>query len=887
MLQVKGIDKKYVTGDLTQVALDGVSLNLRDCEFVAVLGPSGSGKTTLLNIIGGLDRYDSGDMIIGDISTKQYKDKDWDSYRNHTIGFVFQSYNLIPHQSILSNVELALTISGISKGERRKRATAALEQVGLGDQLHKRPTQLSGGQMQRVAIARALVNNPDILLADEPTGALDTETSVQVLDLLKEVAKDRLVIMVTHNSELADAYATRIVKLRDGRVIGDSNPFDAPAGENAEAMHRNMGKAKMSFFTALSLSLNNLMTKKTRTFLTSFAGSIGIIGIALILSLSSGMQDYIQNMQEDTLSTYPLQITNETMDISGMMSVMMGENKIDREGRDPDAVYANNIMTDMMKTVSTQIRTNDLGTFKSYLESEEGSGITALTNTVQYGYDLDLQIYKADTTDGVLKVNPTDIFTRMTGNDMSGMQENPMGGGMMGGGNTMALMNTDIWSEMLGNEELLHKQYDVLAGSWPTAYDEVVVVVDENNELSDIALYSLGILDQKDLTTMYEKIMKGEKIEGGSVASYTYEDLLDLTFKLVLNTDVYEKENGVWADKSDKEAFMKPVIKDALEIKVVGVLRPNEEITAASISGSVAYTHELNEYVIEKINSSPIVREQELTPDTNVLTGMPFDMDEYTENLTMDDVREYIATLPETQQAQMGAMLGTMSEEDVLAMFADMMKDSAGAAATYDDNMAAFGVVDLDTPSSINIYPKDFEAKDKIEEYIEDYNAQQKSAGHEENVISYSDMMAIMMSSVTSIINIITYVLIAFVAISLVVSSIMIAIITYISVLERTKEIGILRSIGASKKDVSRVFNAETVIEGFIAGALGIGITLLLNIPINITIKSLTSISGIAALPVTGAVALILLSVFLTVIAGLIPSRIAAKKDPVVALRTE
>ncbi|MCL2679279.1 MAG: ABC transporter ATP-binding protein/permease [Dehalococcoidia bacterium] len=876
MLQIKGISKRYTTGDLTQIALNDVSLNLRDSEFVAVLGPSGSGKTTLLNIIGGLDRYDSGDLIINGISTKKYKDRDWDSYRNHTIGFVFQSYNLIPHQSILSNVELALTISGVSKSERRKRAKDALTQVGLGDQAHKRPTQMSGGQMQRVAIARALVNNPGILLADEPTGALDTETSVHIMNLLKEVARDRLVIMVTHNSELADKYANRIVKLRDGKVIYDSNPCDIPAAAATEPVHKKMGKAKMSFFTALSLSMNNLMTKKTRTFLTSFAGSIGIIGIALILSLSSGMQAYIKNVQEDTLSTYPIQIASESMDIGGIMTAMMGSSKIDRSGRDPDAVYSGNILSDMIKSIAAQLTRNDLQTFKAYLESADGARIVELTNDIQYGYNLDLQIYKTDTSNGVIQVNPSKLLSQLMGT------ENDSSGGMMGGG-----FIADTWTEMLGNRELLEKQYDVLAGAWPTAYNEIVIIVDENNEISDFVLYSLGIMDQDELTKMVEKLFTGEPIDVSEVASYSYDELLNLTFKLVLNTDVYAKEDGLWVDKSASEVFMKSVINEALELKIVGILRPSAEVTATSISGAVAYTSELTRYVIDQILESQIVREQMANPETNVLTGAPFDMKSYTDSLTIGDVYAYMAMLPETQQAQMSAMMQGMSEEEILSMFASMMRDSAGSATTYEDNLTIFGVVDLAIPSSISIYPKDFESKNKIAEYIEEYNAWQKASGHEEYAIGYTDFMAVMLSSVTSIINIITYVLIAFVATSLVVSSIMIAIITYISVLERTKEIGILRSIGASKGDVSRVFNAETIIEGFIAGALGVGITLLINIPINIIIKSITGIGTIAALPITGAVGLITLSVVLTVIAGLIPSRIAAKKDPVIALRTE
>jgi putative ABC transport system permease protein len=895
MLQIKGIRKQYITGDLTQVALDNVSLNLRDNEFVAVLGPSGSGKTTLLNIVGGLDHYDSGDLIINGISTKKYKDRDWDSYRNHSIGFVFQSYNLIPHQSILSNVELALTISGISKGERKKRATVALDQVGLGDQLHKRPNQMSGGQMQRVAIARALVNDPEVLLADEPTGALDTETSVQVMNLLKEVANDRLVVMVTHNSELADKYANRIVKLRDGKIIDDSNPFAVDESAKPAPEHKRMGKASMSFFTALSLSLNNLLTKKTRTILTAFAGSIGIIGIALILSLSSGMQGYINNMEEDTLSTYPLMIENETVDISGMMQSMMGANEVDRTGRDPDYVYSGNIMTDMLKSVSAQVSKNDLKQFKSHLDSADGAKIRELTNTIKYGYDLDLQIYKSDTADEVLKVNPTDLFSSMMGGSAAGMGGGEFPIGNMGGGSPsmpdgmggMAALSGNIWSEMLGNDELLQKQYDVLAGKWPAAYNEVVVVVDGNTELSDVVLYMLGILDQADLNEMMTAVMNGETPKSSEISRYSFDDLLSLTFKLVLNTDVYEKENGIWVDKSDSATFMKPVVDNALELKVVGILRPNEEITAASISGSVAYTSALTEYVVGQINDSELVKEQEANPDTNILTGMPFDINDYTANLTMDDVNSYIATLPAEQQAQFNGMLGAMGEEQILSQFAAIMKEQAGDAATYEDNMKSFGVVDLSNPSMINIYPKDFESKDVIKDYIEEYNTAQKNSGNDEYAITYSDIMAIMMSSITSVINIITYVLIAFVAISLVVSSIMIAIITYISVLERTKEIGILRSIGASKGDVSRVFNAETIIEGLIAGLLGVGVTALLNIPINIIIKSIADVSNISTLPIAGAIGLTLLSVFLTVLAGLIPSKMAAKRDPVEALRTE
>jgi putative ABC transport system permease protein len=649
----------------------------------------------------------------------------------------------------------------------------------------------------------------------------------------------------------------------------------------------------MSFRTALSLSLNNLLTKKGRTILTAFAGSIGIIGIALILSLSSGMQAYINDIQEDTLSTYPIQITSQAVDLAGMMSVMMGNNTVDRSGRDPDQVYSNNIVTELMTSVSAQMSSNDLARFKTYLDSPAGDAIREQANTVQYAYDLDLQIYAADTSNGVLRINPSDVFATITGMDASAMQDDPMAGGspqagLMGGSsnNPMAAIQADVWTEMIDNTTLLQKQYEVLAGRWPENHDEVVVVVDDNNELSDVALYSLGLLDQADLEAMIQALMTGRTVPPPAVTSYTLDDLLDLEYKLVLNPDVYGRDGDTWTDQSDSQLFMKPVVEAGLPLDVVGVIRPGENAQAAAISGTVAYLPSLRDWVVERIAEAPIVVEQEADPTTNVLTGLPFDIDGYTQNLTMDDVRAQIATLPAAQQDQMNAAFQTMSEQEILAAFADQMRDSADAA-TLEDNLAAFGVVDVAKPSVISIFPKDFEAKDAITAEIERYNADQKAAGHEEYSISYSDVMAIMMSSITSIMDIITYVLIAFVAISLVVSSIMIGIITYISVLERTKEIGILRSIGASKRDVSRVFNAETVIEGLAAGVFGIGITLLLNIPINLVIKHLVDVSGISALPPVAAVALIGLSVLLTVIAGLFPSRLAAKRDPVEALRTE
>lgn len=875
MLQLKNIVKQYKTGDTYVEALKGIDIEFRKSEFVSILGPSGCGKTTMLNIIGGLDQYTNGDLVVNGISTKEYKSVDWDIYRNNSIGFVFQNYNLIQHQTVLSNVELAMTLAGISKTERRKRAAEALVKVGLGDQLNKKPNQMSGGQMQRVAIARALVNNPDILLADEPTGALDSETSVQIMEILKEIAKERLIIMVTHNPEIATTYSTRIIRLLDGKVINDSDPYKAPE-EKALKDKKKKKKISMSFPTALSLSLNNLMTKKARTLLTSFAGSIGIIGIALILSLSHGMQTYIDKMEKDTLSTYPIQIESQTVDVNGMMSSMMGTNIKDRDNREQDKVYSNNIMTDMMKLMSAQVTKNDLNNFKAYIESEQGAGINDLTSTIQYGYNVDLQIYKSDTTNEVLQVNPSKLFRQMAG----GSSNNTSG---------MSMFRTDIWAELLDNPSLLEEQYNIVQGKWPENYDEIVLVVNKNNEISDAVLYSLGLMDQNQIVDMMKKIALGEDIDTSAtpVEEYSYDDLLNTTFKLVLNTDYYTKEGDEWVDQSTHESYMKDLISNALELKVVGILKPDEEAASSSIGGTVGYLSSLTKYVINQINDSEITKEQKAYPEINVFTGLPFDIDDYVHNITMEDVNAYMLTLTEEEQAQMQMMLQGMPEEQVLAMFSEQFKDQAGKSTTYEDNIELLGIADLNNPNSINLYPLDFEAKEGISDLIEEYNQIQIADGKDEYVISYSDILAIMMSSVTNIINIITYVLIAFVAISLVVSSIMIGIITYISVLERTKEIGILRSIGASKHDVSRVFNAETVIVGFVAGALGIVITMLLNIPINIIIKAIAGVSGISALPLYGAVGLIAISVLLTVIAGLFPSKVAARKDPVEALRSE
>ena len=863
MLQLKNIYKVYKTGDLTQTALDGVSLNFRKSEFVAILGQSGSGKTTMLNIIGGLDQYDKGDLIINGKSTKKFNDRDWDTYRNHSIGFVFQSYNLIPHQTVLSNVELALTLSGVSKTERRQRAKEALEKVGLGKQLHKKPSQMSGGQMQRVAIARALINDPDILLADEPTGALDSETSVQIMELLKEISKDRLIIMVTHNPELAEEYANRIVRVRDGNIIDDTNPCsDEEIKISTEKSEREAKKTSMSFGTALSLSLNNLKTKKGRTILTAFAGSIGIIGIALILSLSSGVKDYINKVQEDTLSSYPISIESQTVDMSSMMESMMNKNKADEE-REEGKVYSNNIMSGMMESMSAQVTKNDLKSFREYLENGN-SNIDEYANVIQYGYDLDLHIYKSDTSNGIVEVSPTTVYDNL---------------GFGGGASQMPMASSfNVWTELLGNQTLLESQYDVVAGKWPENYDEIILVVDKNNEISDVNLYSIGLLDSSELEAKMKKIQAGEEVEENQeVVSYTFDELLNLTYKLVLNTDYYEKEGNTWVDKSENAVYMKKLVEDALELKVVGIVRPSEEAVATSISSAVGYTSDLTEYVINSINDSEIVKEQKENPDTDVFTGKAFVVEDSEDNdMTAIDM----STLTDEEKAY----LASLSQEELQAL----MKQQAEATdATYEGNLSLLGCVDLDNPSTINIYAKDFEAKESIEDIITAYNNEKTDAGEEEYVVTYNDMVGLMMSSVTSIIDIISYVLIAFVAISLVVSSIMIGIITYISVLERTKEIGILRSIGASKKDISRVFNAETVIVGFGAGAIGIIVTILLNIPINAIIKAVSGISGVSKLPVAGAIILIAISMLLTVIAGLIPAKVASKKDPVEALRTE
>lgn len=895
MLELNDIKKDYVSGSTTVSALKGINLRFRDCEFVSILGQSGCGKTTMLNIIGGLDKYTSGDLKINGVSTKNYKDRDWDFYRNNSIGFVFQSYNLIPHQTVLSNVELALTLSGVSKAERKKRAIEALEKVGLGEQIHKKPNQMSGGQMQRVAIARALVNNPDILLADEPTGALDTETSIQIMELLKEISKDRLIIMVTHNPELAKDYSTRIVRLLDGVITDDSDPYsledmeaDIRAKEAAkvkasEKKNKKSGKKQktsMSFFTALSLSFNNLMTKKTRTILTAFAGSIGIIGIAMILSISNGIQLYIDRVQRDTLSSYPITLQAESIDISSMVTSMTG-NSDSEEHEDKSKIYSNDIMGDMINTMVKEVKSNNLSEFKKYIENG-GSDIKSYVSDIQYSYDVPLNIYMKDTSNGVEQLNPGTMFDSIYGEgatSTSSAMSSGMGMGMFS--------NSSVWNQLLGNQQVLDEQYDVLAGHWPENYNEVVLVVDKNNEVDDYTLYSLGLKDPEEVRTLFKKMMVGESYETKKDISYTFDEILDTEFKLVMPTDMYKYNDvtGTWDDYSKDDKYMTNVVNNGTDIKVCGIIRPNDDAVSTSISSGIGYTAKLTEYIIEEVKNSEIAKAQLADTSVDVFTGVPFDNDRNTE-ITMDDVNAYMATLSPEESAQMQAMTSGMSDDQILQLFSASLK-ARTTDATLDSNKSKLGITDLDTPSQIDIYATDFDSKEKVQNIIKDYNKLQQDDGKEENVINYTDYVGIMMSSVSTIINAISYVLIAFVAISLIVSSIMIGIITYISVLERTKEIGVLRSIGASKKDVSRIFNAETLIEGFVSGALGIVVTLLLCIPANALIKHLTDISNVAQLPVAGGVILIIISMFLTFIAGLIPAKLAAKKDPVVALRSE
>ena len=1076
MLQIKEICKKYKTGNLIQKALDSVSLNLRDNEFVAILGPSGSGKTTLLNIIGGLDRYDSGDLIINGISTKKYKDKDWDSYRNHTIGFVFQSYNLIPHQTILSNVELALTISGISKSERREKAKHALDQVGLNGQYHKKPSQLSGGQMQRVAIARALVNNPHILLADEPTGALDSDTSLQVMDLLKEVAKDRLVVMVTHNPELAQDYATRIVNLKDGKIISDSDPLILDESHLEEPSHQNMGKTSMSWFTSLALSFNNLKTKKGRTLLTSFAGSIGIIGIALILSLSNGVNTYIKEIEEDTLSEYPLQIQSTGFDITSMMIDTSTSSK-----HDEDEVGTIEMVTNMF----SKIGSNDLASLKSYLEGPE-SHISQYTNTIEYTYNVVPQIFMSDTTK-IRQVNPDTSMSAL------GISSTNSSNSLMS-----KMMSTNVFFALPNDERLYNEQYDIKAGHWPTNYNESILILSPKGNINDFSLYTLGLRNPEDLDQMVNDFAAEKVVEVPSYDEhFTYDDILGITFKMVNASDfyVYDEEYQLYRDKKDDTAYMRNLIKKGEDLKIVGIAQAKEGTTAAMLTSGIYYPASLTNHVIEQAQNSEIVKAQLKTPEKNVFTGKRFDdknsndfnmaslfsineellqsafgidtsalsfdldgLDEafsqislppldlsailsqldltvsqesmqtlindlivgYTAYMqahpetSIDVLQEQMATYlqsPEVSQKlqagieeilkdnqeptikfeQLNALLieimagyedyanandyllpsqiyenfynflqseeakailakdlkeliqasnledqitvimqdymaeamdtissnmqeilvanmtdlsasianafyfdadvfaqaieMNMTEEDLAELMASMMSKDY---ASYDNNLRQLNYANLDKPASISIYPKDFESKTFVLNILDEYNQTMETSGQEDKIITYTDIVGTLMSSVTDIVNVISYVLVAFVAISLIVSSIMIGVITYISVLERKKEIGILRAIGASKRNISQVFNAETLIIGLCAGVIGIGITLLLLIPGNQIIHSVAGNNDVnARLPFVAGIILILLSTILTLIGGIIPSRKAAKEDPVAALRNE
>ena len=1002
MLELKNIKKDYPAGDGTVHALKGISLKFRDNDFVSILGPSGCGKTTMLNIVGGLDQYTEGDLIINGRSTKDFKDRDWDAYRNHSIGFVFQSYNLIPHQTVLRNVELALTLSGVSKSERKRRAKEALERVGLGTQLNKRPAEMSGGQMQRVAIARAIVNNPDIILADEPTGALDTETSVQVMDILKEIAKDRLVVMVTHNPDLAERYSTRIIRMLDGEIIDDSAPLTQEE-ENREHLKEkskteNKKLPSMSFATSFGLSLKNLFTKKGRTALTSFAGSIGIIGIALIFAVSQGMTAYIDTVQEDTLSSYPLTLEAQNMDMTSLMETFIGAAQSTHE-HEKDAVYAKGMIYDMVNSLSEiEENENDLASFKTYLEAElakqtDDDKLREAVNGIQYTYDLDLLVYTKNVDGEIIRSDMeelmqdflveylgTDISSLMTLRDQYGISDSPMQSMMPSG------MSSQLWQEMLPGENgklvspLLEKQYDVVYGSWPTEYNEIVLVLDENNELNDMSLYALGLSPKEDVDAIMEAAINQTEVPVNK-KQWSYEDICNMEYRTILNSDCYtlDSATGTYKDLRTTEAGLQYLYDNAIPLKVSGIIRPKEDAVSTMLSGSIGYTSKLTEYVIEHSKESDAIRAQQETPSTDIFTGLPFN--ENTGSLSDAEketaFREYIAEMHDTEKAaayiqimsipteeqlnssvsqtmasmtradmessmtqgltqQMGMdeasvkdYVSSMSDEELTDLFTQMVTEQVKmqyaaqvqeqmsgmetpqlsaaldqampgytteqcatyydeitefSESTYEDNLSALGCVDIENPASINIFASTFENKDVIEDAISSYNENVDELSQ----IHYTDYVGIMMSSVTTIINAITYVLIAFVAISLIVSSIMIGVITLISVQERTKEIGILRAIGASKRNVSSMFNAETVIIGFASGTLGVLITHLLCIPINLILHKLTGIGNLSAfLPLPAALILIAISMALTLIAGIIPSRSAAKKDPVVALRTE
>ena len=859
MLKLTGIHKVYQAGTQTVEALHGIDLTLRKNEFVAVLGPSGCGKTTLLNIIGGLDRYTSGDLSVNGKSTKDFSDADWDAYRNRSVGFVFQSYNLIPHQNVLSNVELALTLSGVSKSERTRRAREALEKVGLGDQLKKKPNQMSGGQMQRVAIARALVNDPEILLADEPTGALDSETSLQIMDLLREVARDRLVVMVTHNPDLADKYANRVIRLLDGKVISDSAPCDTD--DTAPRDESRLKKPSLSMKTALGLSLNNLLTKKARTILVAFAGSIGIIGIALILSISTGVKSYITQVERDTLSSYPVTIEREAVDSSGMLAAFAAtaQDLMDTEAVPEDSIRSNNAMGQILNTMMSEVTTNDLALLKDWMDGS--AEVQGLVSDIQYSYAVPVNLYRQ--VDGDWRhVNPSTIMQAMYGmTDEMFASMSAMSGSY----------SMDLWQEIVGGTALLDSQYDLLAGHWPASANEAVLIVSERRTVSELTLYALGLRDQNEAFTEMQKLMNGEELNAEST-TFTFEEALDMTFLLTLPTDYYEETETGFAKVEDETA----VIEKGLPVRIVAIACPNSDSVATSLRpGAIGYTPELTQYIVDGIANSPVVQAQLNDPDTDVFTGLTF-ATSYTPGEPTPAQRSFLSSFESDPQLA-GWLQSYALPED----------HSEYSSATLSGNLTLLSYNRPDTPTAIAVYPKDFESKERFIELLDGYNADMKATGNEAAVIQYTDYVGLLMSSVSTIVDAITYVLIAFVAISLVVSSIMIGIITYISVLERTREIGVLRSIGASKRDISKVFNAETLIVGLAAGLMGIFISWLLTFPINAIVGSLASISRVAILPLRGAVLLVIISMFLTLIAGLIPSRIAARKDPVVALRTE
>ena len=841
MLQLQHISKVYHTGNQEFHALKDISIRFRENEFVSILGQSGSGKTTLLNIIGGLDQYTSGDLLIQGKSTKQFKDRDWDSYRNHTIGFIFQSYNLIGHQTALSNVEIAMTLSGVSKAERKKRAIEVLERVGLKDHLYKKPSQMSGGQMQRIAIARALVNDPKVILADEPTGALDSETSVQIMELLKDIAKERLVIMVTHNPELAQKYSTRIVQVLDGNILSDSNPCEPT--EETKQVDIQFTKTKMSFITALVLSFNNLLTKKGRTLLTAFAGSIGIIGIALILALSNGVSDYVKKVQEDTLVSLPLTISEQNQSNLLATSPDLSE----KPYKDNHELGINTILTNLLKK---QIGKNDLASFKTYLE-EHTSKVESLTKDIRYRYNLQPFIYASDTSNGPKSILPSTLADEIeTANQtMKGY-----------------LQNLNYWSELSSDSSMLESKYDVLEGRFPQDKSEIVLIVDENNQISDLLLYSLRIKDPSELNDT-------KKLDELSSQTYQYSDFIGKTFKAVVNTNRFVKENNLWLNKIDNASYMKTQIENGLQLKIVGVLRQKDGTSSGvnTPSGGIAYTSALIDYTSEYIQNSDIVKEQEANQNLNVFTGKDFAKDPKpfsSENLTEEEKIQLAKMMPEEQ-----------------AQYVQQYNDNS--ASTYEENLAKMGVINKSKPAAIELYTSSFQQKQDLKEFINAYNTAKKEAGEDDKVLAYSDDIQSIMSSITTLVGVVTTVLVGFVAISLIVSSIMISIITYISVLERTKEIGILRAMGASKKDIRRIFTAETAIEGLISGVLGIAITFLATFPINAIVAKMTNVGNVAQLPIEVALILIGISIVLTMLAGLIPSRIAAKKDPVESLRSE